>query len=281
MERIFEKYPQLECCKEDMEKALNLIINTYKKDGKILVCGNGGSAADSEHIVGELMKGFLSERKINDERLSQEVRDNLQGALPAISLCSQTALTTAFANDLNPDYVFAQQVYGYAKENDLLIAITTSGNSANVVNAVKVAKEIGIDEVHAELLPEDKFNRLEAIICERGRGSVYVGDGINDAPVLARADIGVAMGGIGSDAAIEAADVVLMTDEVTKLAKAIEIARKTRQIVTQNIVFALGVKALFLIMGAFGIATMFEAVFADVGVALIAVFNAMRIMKVK
>ena len=144
MKSIFERYPQLECCKEDIEKALRLMIETYKKGGKILVCGNGGSAADCEHIVGELMKGFLSERKINDERLSREMIENLQGALPAISLCSQTALITAFNNDCNPDYVFAQQVYVYARENDLLFAITTSGNSKNVVNAVKLAKEIGI-----------------------------------------------------------------------------------------------------------------------------------------
>ncbi len=148
--------------------------------------------------------------------------------------------------------------------------------------AEDVSEKIGVDSFYANLLPADKVTRLEEIDTLKGsKKLIFVGDGINDAPVLARADIGVAMGGIGSDAAIEAADVVLMTDEVTKLAKAIEIARKTRQIVTQNIVFALGVKALFLIMGAFGIATMFEAVFADVGVALIAVFNAMRIMKAK
>lgn len=148
--------------------------------------------------------------------------------------------------------------------------------------AEDVSEKIGVDSFYANLLPADKVSRLEELDNLKGNKKlIFVGDGINDAPVLARADIGVAMGGIGSDAAIEAADVVLMTDEVTKLAKAIEIARKTRQIVTQNIVFALGVKALLLIMGAFGIATMFEAVFADVGVALIAVFNAMRIMKVK
>ncbi len=144
MKSIFERYPQLEFCKKDIEKAIRLMVETYKKGGKILVCGNGGSAADCEHIVGELMKGFLSKRKINDERLSREMIENLQGALPAISLCSQTALMTAFNNDCNPDYVFAQQVYGYAKEDDLLFVITTSGNSKNVVNAVKLAKEIGI-----------------------------------------------------------------------------------------------------------------------------------------
>lgn len=144
MDNIFERYPELKCCENDIEKALNLIIETYKNGGKVLVCGNGGSASDSEHIVGELMKGFLCKRKVNDDRLTEELKENLQGALPAISLCSQTALMTAFNNDLDPDYVFAQQVYGYGKENDLLIAISTSGNSKNVLKAVEVANCIGV-----------------------------------------------------------------------------------------------------------------------------------------
>ena len=144
MDNIFERYPELKCCENDIERGLNLIIETYKDNGKVLVCGNGGSAADSEHIVGELMKGFLSEREINDDRLTEELKENLQGSLPAISLCSQTSLMTAFNNDLDPDYVFAQQVYGYGKENDLLIAISTSGNSKNVLKAVEVANCIGV-----------------------------------------------------------------------------------------------------------------------------------------
>ena len=144
MDNIFERYPQLKCCENDIEKGLNLIIETYKNNGKVLVCGNGGSAADCEHIVGELMKGFLNKRKTDDKRLSQDLKENLQGALPAISLCSQTSLMTAFNNDLNPDYVFAQQVYGYAQKNDLLIAISTSGNSKNVLKAVEVANCVGV-----------------------------------------------------------------------------------------------------------------------------------------
>ena len=147
MNDFYIRYPELECCKDDIEKALQLIIETYKNNGKILVCGNGGSASDSEHIVGELMKGFLLKRQVTDERLSQEMRENLQGALPAISLNSQTALMTAFNNDLNPDFVFAQQVYGYAKANDLLIGISTSGNSENVLNAVKVANSMGVKSI--------------------------------------------------------------------------------------------------------------------------------------
>ena len=147
MNDFYIRYPELECCKDDIEKALQLIIETYKNNGKILVCGNGGSASDSEHIVGELMKGFLLKRQVTDERLSQEMRENLQGALPAISLNSQTALMTAFNNDLNPDFVFEQQVYGYAKANDLLIGISTSGNSENVLNAVKVANSMGVKSI--------------------------------------------------------------------------------------------------------------------------------------
>jgi Cd2+/Zn2+-exporting ATPase len=144
-----------------------------------------------------------------------------------------------------------------------------------------VGQYLGLDEVHTELLPHQKVEIMEDI--ERNKQSrgklVFVGDGINDAPVLARADIGVAMGGLGSDAAIEAADVVLMTDEPMKLVSAIKIARRTRTIVWQNIVFALAVKGIVLLLGAGGIATMWEAVFADVGVTVIAILNAMRVMK--
>jgi Cd2+/Zn2+-exporting ATPase len=146
----------------------------------------------------------------------------------------------------------------------------------------KVAKELNIDEVYAELFPDQKVEKLEMIESQKlSKGKlVFVGDGINDAPVLARADIGIAMGGLGSDAAIEAADVVIMTDEPSKIASAIKIAKRTKKIVWQNIVFALGVKIVVLLLGAAGVATMWEAVFADVGVALIAVLNAMRVMKV-
>lgn len=144
-----------------------------------------------------------------------------------------------------------------------------------------VSEELGFDEYYAQLLPDQKVEKLEELDRQKRPGSklAFVGDGINDAPVLARADIGIAMGGLGSDAAIEAADVVLMTDEPSKLIEAIEVAKATKRIVIQNIVIALSVKGLFLVLGAFGIAGMWEAVFGDVGVALIAVFNAMRMMK--
>lgn len=141
-----------------------------------------------------------------------------------------------------------------------------------------VARQLGLDEVHAQLLPADKVDRVEDLLRQTSpKGALaFVGDGINDAPVLSRADIGIAMGALGSDAAIEAADVVLMDDKPSKIALAIRIARKTRSIVRQNIVFALGVKFLVLGLGAFGLANMWEAVFADVGVSVIAILNSMR-----
>ena len=146
----------------------------------------------------------------------------------------------------------------------------------------KVAGELGIDEVYSELLPDEKVKEIELLSKQKSskKKLVFVGDGINDAPVLARADIGVAMGGLGSDAAVEAADVVLMTDEPMKLVGAIKIAKRTNRIVWQNILFAIAVKIIILVSGAGGIATMWEAVFADVGVALIAVLNSMRVMKI-
>ena len=147
--------------------------------------------------------------------------------------------------------------------------------------AEEVARALGIDEVRAELLPEGKVAAVEALLDAPGRRGIlaYVGDGINDAPVLSRADVGVAMGGLGSDAAIEAADVVLMDDRPEKLPIAIRIARRTRRIVTENIVFALAVKAAVLALGALGVADMWWAVFADVGVCVIAVLNAMRMLR--
>ncbi len=149
--------------------------------------------------------------------------------------------------------------------------------------AEAVAQELGLDEAHAELLPGDKVARVETLLDtqENGEKLAFVGDGINDAPVLTRADIGIAMGSMGSDAAIEAADVVLMDDDVQKIAAVVRISRKTLRIVKQNIIFALTVKALVLLLGALGMANMWEAVFADVGVSVIAIVNSMRALKTK
>ncbi|MGG5252070.1 heavy metal translocating P-type ATPase [Neobacillus sp. SM06] len=146
-----------------------------------------------------------------------------------------------------------------------------------------VGQKLGVDEVHAELLPQNKVEEIEKLDAQKlpKEKIIFVGDGINDTPVLARADVGMAMGGLGSDAAIEAADIVIMTDEPSKIPTAINIAKRTRRIVWQNIVFALGVKGIVLLFGAFGFATMWEAVFSDVGVTLLAVLNAMRVLQVK
>jgi len=150
----------------------------------------------------------------------------------------------------------------------------------NQYAAQAFAKRLGIDRFYSELLPEDKVKYIEQLIAESKGGKVaFVGDGINDAPVIARADVGIAMGALGSDAAIETADVVLMTDSPSKVALAIDVAKITRNIVWQNIYFAMGIKLAFIVLGVFGIATMWEAVFGDMGVALIAIFNALRILK--
>ena len=157
--------------------------------------------------------------------------------------------------------------------------VMLTGDRQTVAQAV--AAELGIDEVKSELMPGDKVAAVEEILAKKQGKVAFVGDGINDAPVLTRADIGIAMGSMGSDAAIEAADVVLMDDDVRKIASIVRISRKTLSIVKQNIVFALGVKAIVLLLGAFGAANMWEAVFADVGVSVIAILNSMRALKEK
>ena len=157
---LLKRYPKLIECEEQIKDALELIRDTYKKGGKVLVCGNGGSASDSEHIVGELMKGFKKMRKVTDERIPEDLRRGLQGALPAISLPSQSGILTAFINDVDPEMMYAQLVYGYAKENDLLIGLSTSGNSKNVVNAVRVAKAVGAKALALTGKNESKLSEL-------------------------------------------------------------------------------------------------------------------------
>lgn len=163
MKELFTRYPALSVCEQDIQKALRLIIDTYENGGKVLVCGNGGSAADSEHIVGELMKGFLKKRPVTDERIPEDLQKKLQGSLPAISLPSQCAILSAFINDVAPENAYAQLVYGYAKEHDLLIGISTSGNSENVVNAVRVAKALNIRTISLTGARESKLSELSDV----------------------------------------------------------------------------------------------------------------------
>ena len=160
LKELIERYPQLAECEEQIKAAMELIRDTYKNGGKILVCGNGGSCSDSEHIVGELMKGFKLMRPVTDERIPEELRAGLQGALPAISLPSQTGVLSAFINDVDPDMMYAQLTYGYATENDLLIGLSTSGNSKNVVNAARVAKAVGAKAMAMTGKKESKLSEI-------------------------------------------------------------------------------------------------------------------------
>ena len=162
MKHLLKRYPQLVNCEGAIREALKLMIETYKQGGKILVCGNGGSAADCEHIVGELMKGFKLKRQVFDERIPEELRKGLQCALPAISLPSQIAVLSAFINDVDPQMLYAQLVYGYATEKDLVIGISTSGNSVNIVNALTVAKSLGASTL--ALTGENKSQLMD--ICD-------------------------------------------------------------------------------------------------------------------
>ncbi len=173
IDQLISRYPELEPCYADIAKATELMIGSYSQGGKLLVCGNGGSAADSEHIVGELMKGFVLPRHI-EEKLVNALREscpedadyitkNLQRGLPAISLVSEVGLSTAFSNDQAPDLAFAQQVLGYGKPGDVLLGISTSGNSKNVVYAIEVANEIGIHTIGLTGAKASKVSELAEI----------------------------------------------------------------------------------------------------------------------
>ncbi len=161
---LFQRYPELEICKNDIYNAFTAMAQSLKNGGKILCCGNGGSAADCDHFVGELMKGFLKKRPLSaeeKEKFSDSfVADNLQKGLPAISLCSHSALMTAFENDAVPSLVFAQQVYAYAKKDDALLCLSTSGNSENAVYAAQAAKAAGVVSLAITGSKESKLSGL-------------------------------------------------------------------------------------------------------------------------
>ena len=224
-------------------------------DGRIILAGNG--------------------KLMHSEQIKWTPVNTL-GSIVYIAVDGEFAGYIVISDELKPD---SKKAVSELKKLGVKRTAMLTGDSKAVGEAI--AQQIGLDDVYTELLPQQKVEQLEQLAEKRkGKGKlVFVGDGINDAPVLARADIGIAMGGLGSDAAIEAADVVLMTDELSKIASAIRVARKTRTIVWQNIVFAIGVKVIVLILAAVGIAGMWEAVFGDVGVTVIAILNAMRAMK--
>lgn len=241
--------------------------------------------ADVEDITGQGIKATVDGKTVyaGNSKLMDKIgvvwkACDHEGTIIHVAVDGQYAGHIVIADEVKPQ---SKEAIAGLKAAGVRKTVMLTGDRKAV--AESVAGELGLDEVHAELLPADKVEQMERLLGERSsKGRLaFVGDGINDAPVLKRADIGIAMGALGSDAAIEAADVVLMDDNPAKIAQAIRISRNTLKIVTENIVFALSVKALFLILGAFGMANMWEAVFADVGVSFIAILNSLRAMKVK
>jgi len=234
-----------------------------------------------EEISGHGIKAIIDNKTVlagNDKLLHKEniVHPvcNVDGTVVHVAIDTVYAGYIIISDTLKVDAI---KTIEKLKEKNIQPVMLTGDNQ---FAAASFAKKLNIDKYFYELLPEDKVRHIERLIAESIGGKVaFVGDGINDAPVIARADIGIAMGALGSDAAIETADVVLMTDSPSKVVDAIDIAKRTRSIVWQNIYFAMGVKLIFIILGIFGIATMWEAVFGDMGVALIAIFNSIRILK--
>jgi len=257
-----------------------IALSILKAYGKEI---NKEDTSDVSEIAG---KGIIAKVKgkyvlagnsklMDSENISYNKAENV-GSIIYVAIDNKYVGSITISDEIKDDSIRAIDVL---KSMGIKKIVMLTGDNKDI--ALNIGKVLGVDEVYSELLPHEKVEKLEDLQKSKSpKGKiVFVGDGINDAPVLARADIGIAMGGVGSDAAIEAADIVIMTDEPSKIAKAIKIAKKTRKIVMQNIVFALSVKAIILIFAVFGVANMWEAVFGDVGVALIAVLNSMRAMK--
>lgn len=241
--------------------------------------------SDVEEISGHGVKAFISGKEVlaGNMKLMKKynvpcVENSVIGTVVHVAIDRVYAGYIIIADKMKDDSALAIKKL---KESGINKTVMLTGDNKNV--GENVANQLGIDKVYTELLPGDKVEKLEELFNEKTQKGklAFVGDGINDAPVLARADIGIAMGGLGSDAAIEAADVVIMTDEPSKIATAMKISRKTLKIVKQNIVFALAIKIGVLALSAIGIATMWEAVFADVGVSVIAILNSLRALNTK
>ena len=241
------------------------VISDYKE-----ISGYGISVMAGEKKV------FAGNTKLMDTECIEYTTCENAGTKVYLAVDGQYAGCILITDEVKPD---SKKAISDLKHIGVEKTVMLTGDDEKIGKSV--AEELQLDEYYAQLLPDQKVEKVELLDSKKRPGSklAFVGDGINDAPVLARADVGIAMGGLGSDAAIEAADVVLMTDEPSKLVDAIEVAKATKQIVMQNIVIALGIKSVFLILGALGIAGMWEAVFGDVGVTIIAVLNAMRILK--
>lgn len=260
------------------------LTKAYQDTGKGLSKERLGTV---EEIAGHGVKAVIdgstvlagNEKLMKKEQVSigtKWQKEVMAGTLVHVAKDGRYLGAAVIADEIKPD---AKEAVAGMKAMGIKQIVMLTGDRKEV--AEHVAEQLGITTVYAELLPGDKVDRVEELFGQKSEKGklIFVGDGINDAPVLARADIGIAMGGLGSDAAIEAADVVIMTDEPSKIAKAMKISGKTLRIVKENIVFAIGVKILVLLLAAFGMANMWAAVFADVGVAVIAILNAMRALK--
>jgi len=242
-------------------------------------------ASNVTEIAGKGLKGTVNSKTVlvgnkplmtsNNIEVPSET-DNIVESIVMISIEGKFAGYVIIADELKDD---AHEAIAQIRESGISKIIMLSGDKDSITQ--QIAKEMGIDWAKGGLLPEDKLKEVEKLMSENNNKVAFIGDGINDAPVLAVSDVGIAMGGLGSDVAIETADVIIQTDQPSKIAKAIKIGRSTRRIVFQNIALAFGVKAVVLVLGAGGLATMWEAVFADVGVALLAILNAVRLQRMK
>ena len=223
-------------------------------------------------------KVFVGNMRLMQREQVQVLTEHKEGTVCYVAIDGVYGGCIVISDVIKPN---AKEAIRGLKASGIKKTIMLTGDAKET--ALRVANEIGMDEVHSELLPADKVAQVERLLDEKGEKEnlAFVGDGINDAPVLSRADIGIAMGAMGSDAAIEAADVVLMDDDPNKIALAMKISVRTLRIVHQNIIFALAIKAICLILGAIGIANMWVAIFADVGVMVLAVLNATRALKIK
>jgi len=273
----FMKY--LMAMEEQSTHPIAKAIMEYKDDGEDF------QASEVTEIAGKGLKGTVNGKTVlvgnkalmisNNIEVPYET-DNIVESIVMISIEGKFAGYAIIADELKDD---AHEAINQIRESGISKIIMLSGDKDSITQ--QVAKEMGVDWAKGGLLPEDKLKEVEKLMSENDNKVAFIGDGINDAPVLAASDVGIAMGGLGSDVAIETADVIIQTDQPSKIAKAIKIGRSTRRIVYQNIALAFGVKAIVLVLGAGGLATMWEAVFADVGVALLAILNAVRLQKMK
>ena len=267
-EKLFKSSNFFICKKKLMEKILTKCQITENKE--LAGFGVNSKIEGREVLVGN--EKLMEENKIEYNK-TEEV-----GTILHVAIERKYVGYILISDKIKKDSI---QTIKNLKKNHIKQIVMLTGDRKEV--GEKVAKEIGIDKVYTNLLPDEKVTKVESLLKEKGeKGKLaFVGDGINDAPTLALADIGIAMGGLGSDAAIEAADIVLMTDEPSKIVDAIHLSKRTMRIVKENIVFAILVKVIVLILSAFGLSTMWEAVFADVGVSVIAIINALRVLRVK